>query len=106
MSDDNNQELSAEEQFRQQALDYHAVPTPGKIEIALTKPANSAKDLALAYSPGVAEPVREIAQNIDNVYTSWLRWKRALYWGIFVSRRKRVITVKRVVLMWHRPRGS
>jgi malate dehydrogenase (oxaloacetate-decarboxylating)(NADP+) len=68
MSDDNNQELSAEEQFRQQALDYHAVPTPGKIEIALTKPANSAKDLALAYSPGVAEPVREIAQNIDNVY--------------------------------------
>ncbi len=68
MSDDNNQELSAEEQFRQQALDYHAIPTPGKIEIALTKPANSAKDLALAYSPGVAEPVREIAQNIDNVY--------------------------------------
>ncbi len=54
--------------FRQQALDYHALPTPGKIEIALTKPADSAKDLALAYSPGVAEPVREIAQNVENVY--------------------------------------
>ena len=68
MSDDNRQELSPEEQFRQQALDYHAAPTPGKIEIALTKPAETAIDLALAYSPGVAEPVREIAQNADNVY--------------------------------------
>ncbi len=43
-------------------------PIPGKIAVALTKPANSAEDLALAYSPGVAEPVREIAQNVDNVY--------------------------------------
>ncbi|MGR5287503.1 malic enzyme-like NAD(P)-binding protein [Vibrio maritimus] len=56
------------DEFRQQALDYHANPVPGKIEIALTKPANSAADLALAYSPGVAEPVREIAQNAENVY--------------------------------------
>src|SRR5690554_1351601 len=54
--------------FRQQALDYHALPTPGKISVELTKPANSAKDLALAYSPGVAEPVREIAENPDDVY--------------------------------------
>ncbi len=38
------------DEFRQQALDYHANPIPGKIEIALTKPANSAADLALAYS--------------------------------------------------------
>ncbi|MFM2591194.1 malic enzyme-like NAD(P)-binding protein [Vibrio sp. TBV020] len=68
MSDDNRQELSPEEQFRQQALDYHAYPTPGKIAVALTTPAETAKDLALAYSPGVAEPVREIAQNADNVY--------------------------------------
>ncbi|QIA64570.1 malate dehydrogenase [Vibrio astriarenae] len=60
--------LSAEEQFRQQALDYHAQPTAGKIAVSLTKPADSAKDLALAYSPGVAEPVREIALNADNVY--------------------------------------
>ena len=54
--------------FREQALHYHAYPTPGKIEIALTKPANTAEDLALAYSPGVAEPVREIAKNPDDVY--------------------------------------
>jgi malate dehydrogenase (oxaloacetate-decarboxylating)(NADP+) len=54
--------------FRQQALDYHAKPTPGKISIELTKPAETVTDLALAYSPGVAEPVREIAANPDAVY--------------------------------------
>lgn len=69
MSNNNDRhELTEEEAFRQQALDYHALPTPGKTAVALTKPADSAKDLALAYSPGVAEPVREIAQNVDNVY--------------------------------------
>ncbi|ELP5730170.1 malate dehydrogenase [Vibrio vulnificus] len=68
MSDDNSQQITPEEVFRQQALDYHALPTAGKIAVALTKPAETAKDLALAYSPGVAEPVREIAQNPDNVY--------------------------------------
>lgn len=54
--------------FKQQALDYHSQPTPGKISISLTTPADSAKDLALAYSPGVAEPVREIAADPDNAY--------------------------------------
>ncbi|MFU8784496.1 malic enzyme-like NAD(P)-binding protein [Aliidiomarina sp.] len=54
--------------FRQQALDYHALPTPGKISIELTKPAETARDLALAYSPGVAEPVRAIAENPEDVY--------------------------------------
>lgn len=54
--------------FRQQALDYHANPVPGKISIELTKPAETSKDLALAYSPGVAEPVRAIAENPDDVY--------------------------------------
>ena len=54
--------------IRQQALDYHAQPVPGKITIALTKPAETAHDLALAYSPGVAEPVREIANTSDDVY--------------------------------------
>ncbi|BCK30524.1 NADP-dependent malic enzyme [Vibrio cholerae] len=68
MSDDNRLNPTPEEKFRQRALDYHAYPTAGKIGIALTKPADSAADLALAYSPGVAEPVREIAQNVDNVY--------------------------------------
>lgn len=54
--------------FRQQALDYHAKPTPGKISIELTKPAATSHDLALAYSPGVAEPVREIAENPEEAY--------------------------------------
>lgn len=54
--------------FRQQALDYHAKPTPGKIKVELSKPADSVKDLALAYSPGVAEPVREIAEDPDTAY--------------------------------------
>ncbi|HBC3973845.1 TPA: malate dehydrogenase [Vibrio alginolyticus] len=68
MSEDNHQAATPEEEHRQKALDYHAYPTPGKIAVELTKPAETASDLALAYSPGVAEPVREIAQNPDNVY--------------------------------------
>ncbi len=54
--------------FREQALRYHAEPRPGKISIEISKPAETVKDLALAYSPGVAEPVREIAADADNVY--------------------------------------
>ncbi|MBL1376085.1 malic enzyme-like NAD(P)-binding protein [Zobellella iuensis] len=54
--------------FRQQALDYHAFPKPGKISVEISKPAETAKDLALAYSPGVAEPVREIAADPENAY--------------------------------------
>ncbi|WP_251977075.1 malic enzyme-like NAD(P)-binding protein [Salinicola avicenniae] len=53
---------------RQAALDYHAKPIPGKLSVELTKPTNSAKHLALAYSPGVAEPCREIAENPENAY--------------------------------------
>ncbi|WP_426369327.1 malic enzyme-like NAD(P)-binding protein [Pseudocolwellia sp. HL-MZ7] len=54
--------------FRQQALDYHQYPTPGKISVELTTAAETSLDLSLAYSPGVAEPVREIAKNPDDVY--------------------------------------
>lgn len=54
--------------FRQQALDYHEFPVPGKTAVSLTKPADTSMDLALAYSPGVAEPVREIAANPDDAY--------------------------------------
>jgi len=54
--------------LRQQALDYHAFPQPGKISVELTTAAETAHDLALAYSPGVAEPVREIAENPNDVY--------------------------------------
>jgi malate dehydrogenase (oxaloacetate-decarboxylating)(NADP+) len=54
--------------IRQRALDYHAYPTAGKISVELTKPAETSEDLSLAYSPGVAAPVREIAADPDNVY--------------------------------------
>lgn len=54
--------------FRQKALDYHEKPIPGKISVELTKSAETAADLALAYSPGVAEPVREIAADPEAAY--------------------------------------
>ncbi|MFA3791528.1 malic enzyme-like NAD(P)-binding protein [Aliiglaciecola sp. SL4] len=54
--------------FRHKALDYHSKPVPGKISVELTKPAESVTDLALAYSPGVAEPVREIAADPNTAY--------------------------------------
>ena len=54
--------------IKQAALDYHALPKPGKIAIELTKPADTALDLSLAYSPGVAEPVRAIAENPEDAY--------------------------------------
>ena len=49
--------------LKQAALAYHAEPIPGKISVELTKPAETQLDLALAYSPGVAEPCREIARD-------------------------------------------
>ena len=56
------------EDMKQAALDYHANPRPGKISVELTKPAVTARDLSLAYSPGVAEPVREIARDAELAY--------------------------------------
>ncbi len=50
------------------ALQYHAEPTPGKIKIVPTKKYATQRDLALAYSPGVAEPCLEIEKNKDNAY--------------------------------------
>jgi malate dehydrogenase (oxaloacetate-decarboxylating)(NADP+) len=57
-----------EDQKKQQALDYHATGRPGKIEVTPTKPTVTARDLALAYSPGVAEPCLEIADNPEDAY--------------------------------------
>lgn len=53
---------------KQDALDYHALGRPGKIEVVSTKPTNSQRDLTLAYSPGVAEPCLKIAENKEDVY--------------------------------------
>src|SRR5471032_1542051 len=54
---------------RQDALDYHAQGRPGKIAVVPTKPLTNQRDLALAYSPGVAEPCLEIQRDPDLAYT-------------------------------------
>jgi len=53
---------------KREALDYHSRGRKGKIEVLPTKPYSSQKDLALAYSPGVAEPCKAIAANKEDVY--------------------------------------
>ena len=53
---------------RQEALDYHSMGRKGKIEVITTKPCATSRDLALAYSPGVAEPCLEIEKNPDDAY--------------------------------------
>ncbi len=53
---------------REDALDYHSRGRPGKIAVVPTKPLNNQRDLALAYSPGVAEPCLAIRDNPDDVY--------------------------------------
>ena len=59
---------SADSQIDIDALLFHRKPTPGKLAIAATKPMSTQRDLALAYSPGVAAPVRAIAADPDAVY--------------------------------------
>ncbi|MCA1804417.1 MAG: hypothetical protein LC646_03495 [Xanthomonadaceae bacterium] len=56
------------EDLKKSALEYHALPEPGKIAIAITKPTETQEDLALAYPPGVAEPVRMIAADPAAAY--------------------------------------
>ncbi len=54
--------------LRTRALDYHEFPRPGKLSVESTKPCVTADDLSLAYTPGVAEPVKEIAADPSNAY--------------------------------------
>ncbi|MEM9868591.1 MAG: NADP-dependent malic enzyme, partial [Bacteroidota bacterium] len=58
----------SKEKQRREALLYHAKPKPGKIKVVPTKPYATQRDLALAYSPGVAEPCLEIEKNKEDVY--------------------------------------
>ena len=58
----------SKENNRREALIYHAKPRPGKIEVVPTKKYATQRDLALAYSPGVAIPCLEIEKEVDNVY--------------------------------------
>lgn len=53
---------------KQEALDYHSSRRHGKIEVVPSKPCQTQVDLSLAYTPGVAEPCREIVDNPDNAY--------------------------------------
>jgi len=56
------------EDLKKQSLDYHEFPTPGKIATHVTKPCTTQQELSLAYTPGVAEPVRAIEANPDEAY--------------------------------------
>ncbi len=58
----------AKKHRRQEALDFHSEAPAGKISVVPTKPLSSQHDLALAYSPGVAEPCKEIAANKEEVF--------------------------------------
>ncbi len=60
--------MSNHDVLKQRALDYHALPTPGKLSIQVTKSTDSQDDLSLAYTPGVAEPVIAIAENPLDAY--------------------------------------
>jgi malate dehydrogenase (oxaloacetate-decarboxylating)(NADP+) len=53
---------------KQQALDYHTKPRPGKIEVTPTKPCITQRDLSLAYTPGVAQPCLEIEKNPQDAF--------------------------------------
>ena len=58
----------ADFEINQAALDYHAHPRPGKISVEVSKSTRTQRDLALAYTPGVAEPVRRIAEDPQDAY--------------------------------------
>ncbi len=60
--------LDKEELRRKDIFEYHQGKRPGKIEVVPTKPSNSQRDLSIAYSPGVAEPCKEIVKNPAAAY--------------------------------------
>ena len=87
---ENKNSLAAE------ALELHARGRAGKIEIKATKPLNDKRDLALAYSPGVAAPCLEIEKNPDDayLYTAKGIWSPSCrteprFWGWATSDRRR-----------------
>ncbi len=53
---------------KEEALDYHSTGRKGKVEVIPTKPCLTSRDLSLAYTPGVAEPCRDIHKNVEDVY--------------------------------------
>jgi malate dehydrogenase (oxaloacetate-decarboxylating)(NADP+) len=63
-------------ELRRHALEYHEFPTPGKVAIAATKPLSNQRDLALAYSPGVAAACEEIVADERNAFRYTARGNR------------------------------
>ncbi|WP_024972134.1 NADP-dependent malic enzyme [Ralstonia pickettii] len=65
-----DEELKAQQRaaLRKAALEYHEFPTPGKISVTPTKPLSNQRDLALAYSPGVAAACEEIVEDVTNSF--------------------------------------
>ncbi len=68
MTQAKQQNADADFEINQAALDYHANPRPGKISVEVSKSTRTQRDLALAYTPGVAEPVRRIADDPQDAY--------------------------------------
>jgi malate dehydrogenase (oxaloacetate-decarboxylating)(NADP+) len=64
--------MDKQKSINQEALEYHSMEKPGKIEVIYTKPFNSQKDLSLAYTPGVAEVCMQIKKT-HRMYTSTLQ---------------------------------
>jgi len=88
MSDNETDKIKA---LREAALHFHKWPLPGKLEITPTKPLANQRDLALAYSPGVAAPCEEIAKDPEKAadYTArsnlvWLELSPTVrrFWGL------------------------
>src|SRR3990167_6395911 len=67
MTTENSQDNKRAE-LKRAALEYHEFPTPGKVAIAATKQLTNQRDLALAYSPGVAAPCEEIVADPNNAF--------------------------------------
>ena len=92
---------------RDEALEYHAEPRPGKIEVVPTKSTATQQDLALAYTPGVAVPCLEIAANPSDVYrytnkgnlvaVDHQRYSRSRAWNIGPAASKPVMEGKAVL---------
>src|SRR6195256_1523180 len=68
MDSQSDQKQQQRQQLRQAALEYHECPTPGKISVTPTKQLTNQRDLALAYSPGVAAPCEEIVADPANAF--------------------------------------
>ena len=64
----NTRKINEKNQQRRKSLVYHAKPKPGKTEVVPTKSYRTQRDLALAYSPGVAIPCQEIEKQLENIY--------------------------------------